>query len=348
MAGSASCEENEETSTTQGQQEEEGEEGIQAYRHISELEAHGIAHSDTTKLGEAGFCTVESIAHASLRKLQEVKGISEGKAQKLRDIAMKLVPCGFQTAAQELQRREEIIMISTGSSALDELLQGGIETGSLTEIFGEFRTGKTQLCHTLCVTCQLPLDQGGGEGKAMYIDTEGCFRPNRLVAIAERYGVSPEGVLDNVVFARAHNSEQQMELLKQAAALMSEDRFVLLIVDSATALFRTDYVGRGELSERQAQLGQFLRQLQRLASEFGLAVVLSNQVVANPDGMSFAKDASKPIGGNIIAHASHTRLKLRKSRGENRICQVYDSPSIPESECTFALGTTGIEDAKDC
>uniref|UniRef100_A0A7S2FVY7 DNA repair and recombination protein RadB n=1 Tax=Octactis speculum TaxID=3111310 RepID=A0A7S2FVY7_9STRA len=239
-------------------------------------------------------------------------------------------------------------MTPRGSSALDELLQGGIETGSLTEIFGEFRTGKTQLCHTLCVTCQLPLDQGGGEGKAMYIDTEGCFRPNRLVAIAERYGVSPEGVLDNVVFARAHNSEQQMELLKQAAALMSEDRFVLLIVDSATALFRTDYVGRGELSERQAQLGQFLRQLQRLASEFGLAVVLSNQVVANPDGMSFAKDASKPIGGNIIAHASHTRLKLRKSRGENRICQVYDSPSIPESECTFALGNTGIEDAKDC
>lgn len=147
-----------------------------------------------------------------------------------------------------------------------------------TQVFGEFRSGKTQLCHTLCVTCQLPLAQGGGEGKAMYIDTEGCFRPNRLVAIAERYGVSADQVLENVVFARAHNSEQQMELLKQAAALMSEDRFVLLVVDSATSHFRTDFSGRGELSERQQHLAQFLRQLTRMASEFGLAVVLTNQV----------------------------------------------------------------------
>mmetsp|Transcript_65484 Transcript_65484/g.147744 ORF Transcript_65484/g.147744 Transcript_65484/m.147744 type:complete len:182 (+) Transcript_65484:120-665(+) len=181
----------------------------------------------------------------------------------------------------------------------------------------------------------------------MYIDTEGCFRPNRLVAIAERYGVNPEQVLENVVFARAHNSEQQMELLKQAAALMSEDRFVLLVVDSATAHFRTDFSGRGELSERQQYLAQFLRQLQRLADDYGLAVVLTNQVVANPDGMSFAKDNTKPIGGNIIAHASHTRLRLKKARGETRICEVYDSPSIAESQCTFALGEQGVEDAKE-
>eukprot|EP00618_Florenciella_parvula_P024345 CAMPEP_0119475812 /NCGR_PEP_ID=MMETSP1344-20130328/6560_1 /TAXON_ID=236787 /ORGANISM="Florenciella parvula, Strain CCMP2471" /LENGTH=399 /DNA_ID=CAMNT_0007509423 /DNA_START=23 /DNA_END=1222 /DNA_ORIENTATION=- len=320
----------------QEQEEEQEEEGESAsYHHISELTAHGIASNDTTKLAEAGYCTVESIAHATIRKLQDVKGISEGKAEKLRALAQRIIPCGFVTAAAEMQRQQDIITITTGSTALDELLQGGIETGSLTEIFGEFRTGKTQLCHTLCVTCQLPTEQGGGEGKAMYIDTEGCFRPKNLVAIANRFGVNEEQVLENVVYARAHNSESQMELLKQASALMSEDRFVLLVVDSATAHFRTDYVGRGELSERQMQLGQFLRQLQRLASEYGLAVILSNQVVANPDGMSFAKDATKPIGGNIIAHASHTRLQLRKGRGENRVCKVYDSPSIPESDATF-------------
>jgi len=329
------------------QQEEEGEGGFASFHHISELEAHGIQHQDCQKLGDAGFCSVESVANATLRKLQEVKGISEQKAQKLKEAANKLIPQGFITAAMELQRRQDIIIISTGASALDELLQGGIETGSLTEVFGEFRCGKTQLCHTLCVTCQLPLDQGGGEGKAMYIDTEGCFRPNRLVSIAERYGVSPEQVLDNVVFARAHNSEQQMELLKQAAALFSEDRFVLLVVDSATSHFRTDYSGRGELSERQQVLGQFLRQLARLASDYGLAVVLTNQVTADPGGMSMAKDSTKPIGGNIIAHASHTRLRLKKGRGENRICEVYDSPSIPESQCTFALGEQGIQDATE-
>lgn len=344
----AAAEEYEQQGEEQGEEEQEEEqEGGSSFHHISELENHGIQHQDCQKLADAGYCTVESISHSTLRKLQEVKGISEQKAQKLKEAANKLVPSGFVTAAMELQRRQDIIMVSTGSSALDELLQGGIETGSLTEIFGEFRSGKTQLCHTLCVTCQLPTDQGGGEGKAMYIDTEGCFRPARLVAIAERFGVSPEQVLENVVFARAHNSEEQMELLKQASALMSEDRFVLLVVDSATSHFRTDYSGRGELSERQQNLAQFLRQLDRLANEYGLAVVLTNQVVANPDSMGFSKETVKPIGGNIIAHASHTRLKLKKSRGENRICEVYDSPSIPESQATFALSEQGIADATE-
>jgi DNA repair protein RAD51 len=203
------------------------------------------------------------------------------------------------------------------------------------------------LCHTLCVTVQRPIDQGGAEGKAIFVDTEGTFRPQNLVKIAERFGMNPEEVLENVICARAHNSEQQLELLQDAAALMSESRFALMIVDSATALYRTDYTGRGELSERQMHLGQFLRQLTRLAEEFGIAVVITNQVVANPDGMSFAKDASKPIGGNIIAHASTTRLKLRKGRGENRVCSVYDSPTLPEAEATFAIGQAGIEDAHE-
>jgi DNA repair protein RAD51 len=169
-------------------------------------------------------------------------------------------------------------------------------------------------------------------------DTEGSFRPSKLQAIAERFGLDPVVALENVAYARAQNSEHQMELLKMAAAIMSQDRYALLVIDSATALFRTDYTGRGELSERQMQLGQFLRQATRLAEEFGVAVLITNQVVANPDGMSFAKDSTKPIGGNIIAHASTTRLRLRKGRGENRICTVYDSPTLPEADCQFALG----------
>lgn len=134
--------------------------------------------------------------------------------------------------------------------------------------------------------------------------------------------MDPSVALENVAYARAHNSEHQMELLKMAAAIMSQDRYALIVVDSATALYRTDYSGRGELSERQMHLAQFLRQLTRLAEEFGVAVFMTNQVVANPDGMSFAKDSTKPIGGNIVAHASTTRLRLRKGRGENRICTV--------------------------
>jgi len=150
---------------------------------------------------------------------------------------------------------KDILTISTGSTELDNLLGGGIETGSLTEIFGEFRTGKTQLCHTLCVNAQKSMELGGAEGKSIYLDTEGTFRPTKLQAIAERFGMNPDEVLDNVICARAHNSEQQMELLSDAAALMSESRYALLVVDSATALYRTDYNGRAELSERQMHLG---------------------------------------------------------------------------------------------
>lgn len=255
---------------------------------------------------------------------------------------------GFVTAKDVHMIRSEVMQICTGSKDLDKLLDGGIETGNITEIFGEFRTGKTQLCLQLCVTCQLPADQGGGEGRALVIDTEGTFRPERCIAIAERYGLRAEDVLDNIVVARAYNSDHQSRLLMEAAQLMASSRYSLVIVDSATNLFRTDYSGRGQLSERQMHLAKFLRGLQRLADEFGVAVVITNQVVATVDsgaGM-FAGPGIKPIGGNIIAHASTTRLYLRKGRGNTRICKIYDSPSLPEGEANFALEEDGIQDAK--
>lgn len=328
---------------------EEGEEEMSStvYQPLEMLTEHGIAANDIQKLQNAGYHTVESIAHATTRRLSDVKGISEAKVAKLKEIVKQLVSMEFKTAADALVDRQSIAMLTTGSVEIDKLLEGGIETGSITEVFGEFRTGKTQLCHTLCVTCQMAINEGGAEGKAIYIDTEGSFRPERLRAIAERFGLDPAVALENVACARAHNSEHQMELLKVAAAIMAQDRYALLVVDSATALFRTDYTGRGELSERQMQMGQFLRQLTRLAEEFGVAVFITNQVVANPDGMSFAKDSTKPIGGNIIAHASTTRLRLRKGRGENRIMSVYDSPSLPESDCQFALSNAGVCDATE-
>nr|7QV8_A Chain A, DNA repair protein RAD51 homolog [Leishmania infantum] len=227
----------------------------------------------------------------------------------------------------------EIIMVTTGSREVDKLLGGGIETGSITELFGEFRTGKTQLCHTLCVTCQLPISQGGAEGMALYIDTEGTFRPERLVAVAARYGLDPEDVLANVACARAFNTDHQQQLLLQASAMMAENRFALIVVDSATALYRTDYSGRNELAARQMHLGKFLRSLHNLAEEYGVAVVVTNQVVAN--------------GGHIMAHASTTRLSLRKGRGEQRIIKVYDSPCLAEAEAIFGIYDDGVGDARD-
>lgn len=173
-----------------------------------QLQINGITSGDIKKLEEAGYHTVESVAFAPKKYLlwvaqcanlriekltpfcvvilfcRTIKGISEGKADKIIAEAAKLVPMGFTTATEFHQKRSEIIQLTTGSRELDKLLGGGIETGSITEVFGEFRTGKTQLCHTLAVTCQLPVSQGGGEGKCLYVDTEGTFRPERLLAVS--------------------------------------------------------------------------------------------------------------------------------------------------------------------
>jgi len=315
---------------------------------VTEFEKHGVSAADVKKLQEAGFFTVESVVYAPRKKVTDIKGISEAKAEKLQMEGFKLVPTGFTTATEMHLKRSQMIQITTGSKELDKLLNGGIETGSITELFGEFRTGKSQLCHTLAVTCQLPIDNGGAEGKCLFIDTEGTFRPERLLAVAERYGLQGNDVLDNVAYARAYNSDHQMTLLTQAAAMMSESRYAVIIVDSATACYRTDYSGRGELSARQMHLAQCLRQLLKLSDEFGVAVVVTNQVVAQVDGASmFNADPKKPIGGNIMAHASTTRLYFRKGRGENRICKIYDSPCLPEGEATFAINADGIGDAKD-
>ncbi|KAI0322672.1 Rad51-domain-containing protein [Amylostereum chailletii] len=275
---------------------------------INKLQEAGIHAQDIKKLSDAGFHTVEAIAYTPKKNLISIKGISEQKAEKILAEAQKIVPLGFQSATEVHARRSELVHITTGSKNLDTLLGGGIETGSITEFFGEFRTGKSQICHTLAVTCQLPVDMGGGEGKCLYIDTEGTFRPVRLLAVAERFGLNGEEVLDNVAYARAYNADHQHQLLTAASALMSESRFCLLIVDSATALFRSDYIGRGELAARQAHLSKFLRNLQRLADEFGIAVVFSNQVMSNPDASAgpYAANEKKPIGVYNLRRAVQT------------------------------------------
>ncbi|EPY27626.1 DNA repair protein RAD51 [Angomonas deanei] len=195
----------------------------------------------------------------------------------------------------------------------------------------------------------MPISQGGAEGMALYIDSEGTFRPERLMAVAERYKLDPQDVLANVACARAFNTDHQTDLLQQAAAMMAENRFSLIVVDSATALYRTDYSGRNELAARQMHLGKFLRSLHNLAEEYGVAVVVTNQVVANVDGSAalYQADSKKPIGGHIMAHASTTRLSLRKGRGEQRILKVYDSPCLPEGEAIFGIYEDGVGDARD-
>ncbi|KAH7725138.1 hypothetical protein AAVH_07417 [Aphelenchoides avenae] len=200
----------------------------------------------------------------------------------------------------------------------------------------------------LAVTCQMSVDMGGAEGKCLWVDTEGTFRPERLVSIAQRFNLCPQGVLDKVTYARCHDTDHQTELLHHAAQMMAESRYALVIVDSAVSLYRTDFLGPEELAARQVHLANFLRVLKGLADQFDVAIVITNQVVTQMDGgPSTFTDAKKPMGDKITAHSSHTRLYLRKGKRENRKCKIYYSPSLPEGECAFSITSNGIEDAKD-
>ena len=315
---------------------------------IDKLQDLGINMADINKLKTSGYCTVSSILMATKKELIQIKGITEQKIEKIQEAAVKIEKGGFSNGYEILLKRKSILKINTGSKKLNELLGGGVESMSITEVFGEFRSGKTQLCHTLAVTAQMPRNEGGGGGKVIFIDAEGTFRPEKIVKIAERYNLDPEEVLNNIIYARAYTTEYQANLLTLAAAKMMEDVYSLMIIDSIMALFRVDFSGRGELSDRQRMLGKTLSKLMKLAEQFNVAVLLTNHVMADPGAtMTFTADPKKPIGGHVLAHASTTRLYLRKGKGEERVCKIYDAPDLPESETTFRLTEAGIADPNE-
>ncbi|KAI8372750.1 Rad51-domain-containing protein [Radiomyces spectabilis] len=259
-------------------------------------QSQGIGMADINKLKSAGICTIRGIQMTTKKNLLRIKGLSETKVDKIKDAASKTQKCGFMTGTEVAKQREKVVKISTGSKQFDALLG----------VFGEYRTGKTQLAHTLCVQVQLPFQKGGANSKAAFIDTEGTFRPDRIRAIAERFGVDPDEALDNVIVARAWNSDHQMDLITETAARFAEEKGIyrLLIVDSIISLFRCDYAGRGELAERQQKLNQMLNRLSKVSEEYNVAILLTNQVSSDPGGgMVFVSDPKKPVGGHILAHA---------------------------------------------
>ncbi|XP_064179935.1 meiotic recombination protein DMC1/LIM15 homolog isoform X2 [Anguilla rostrata] len=193
------------------------------FQDIDLLQKHGINMADIKKLKSIGICTVKGIQMTTRRALCNVKGLSEAKVDKIKEAAGKLLSNGFLTAFEYSERRKQVFHITTGSLEFDKLIGGGIESMAITEAFGEFRTGKTQLSHTLCVTAQLPGEDGYTGGKVIFIDTENTFRPDRLKDIADRFSVDQEAVLDNVLYARAYTSEHQMELLDFVAAKFHEE-----------------------------------------------------------------------------------------------------------------------------
>ena len=303
----------------------------------------GVGDATLKKLIKAGFTSLESIAFTPPSIIQEDSGLGEKTTATLVKASMKILNIGFKSAQDLWEHRKNISRISTGSQELDNLFAGGIETGCVIEFFGEFRTGKTQIMHQLCVNVQLPREKGGLEGTALYIDTEGTFRPERIIQMAEALDLDYDKVLKNIIFGRAYNSDHQILLVKEAASIIKEKNIKLIIVDSIIGHFRSEYIGRGTLATRQQTINQHLHDLLRLCDIYPeLAVVVSNQVQAKPD--VFYGNPIKAAGGNIIAHGSTMRIYLRKGKGEQRVAKMIDAPHLPEGEAVFSITGNGISD----
>ncbi len=303
----------------------------------------GVGEATLKKLIKAGFSSLESIAYTPPKIIQNESGLGDKTTAKLVKASMSQLKIGFKSAEDVWAYRKNISRITTGSQELDDLFGGGIETGCVVEFFGEFRTGKTQIAHQLCVNVQLPTEDGGLNGNALYIDTEGTFRPERIIQMSEGLDLDHKKILKSIVFGRAYNSDHQILLIKEAANLIKEKNIKLIIVDSLIGHFRSEYVGRGTLATRQQTINTHLHDLLRLTDIFPeLCVIVTNQVQSKPD--VFYGNPTVAAGGNIVAHGSTIRVYLRKGKGEQRVAKMIDAPHLPEGEAVFSITENGIGD----
>jgi DNA repair protein RadA len=316
------------------------EEKPRKYEFIEDIP--GVGPATAEKLKEMGFHTVESLATATIKELTTA-GVGEKQAAKVVAEARDSLALSFIRADELIKMRQNVRRLSTGSKQLDELLGGGLETQTITEFYGEYGVGKSILCHQLAVNVQLPEEKGGLNGAALYIDTENTFRPEWIVRMANSLGLDPAQTAKNIIYSEAFNSDHQILLLEKADKIIQDNKVKLIIVDSLTAHFRSEYLGREMLAERQQKLNSHLHRLVRLSRAFNACAVVTNQVMSRPD--QFFAMAVEAVGGHIVSHTSHTRIFLRRTAsGPVRICRLISSPYLPEGERIFKITEEGVKD----
>ncbi|MEK6951069.1 MAG: DNA repair and recombination protein RadA [Nanoarchaeota archaeon] len=305
---------------------------------ISDLPGVGAATAE--KLEQAGYKDLLSVAVATIGELVEIAGVTETIARKMINAARDSMKMGFETGIEVLKRRGAVFKISTSSQNFDTMMAGGFETGSITECFGEFGCGKTQIGHILCINA-LKEDP---EAYAVYIDTENTFRPERIQQLAIAANMDPEDLLNRIMVARAYNSDHQMLLTEKVESLISEQgrKIRLIVVDSLTSHFRAEFIGRGTLAERQQKLNRHMHALSKIAGTQNICVYVTNQVMAKPD--QFFGDPTTAIGGHVVGHASTFRIYLRKGKKGTRVARLLDAPNLPDAETVFELTEGGLRD----
>jgi DNA repair protein RadA len=304
----------------------------------------GVGPAAAAKLEAAGILDLMSLAVSSPATISDAAGVSPAVARKAIQAARNMLDLGFSDGVEFAKKRANINHITTGSKNLDELLGGkGVESRAITEAFGAYGSGKTQLGLSLAVNVQLPEEKGGCGGKAVFIDTEGTFRPERIRQFAEGIGADSEKVLRNILVARAFNSDHQMLLLDKISEMIKNGEPIkLMIIDSLTAHFRAEYSGRGQLADRQQKLNRYMHDLMKLAETYNIAVYVTNQVMANPAQMF--GDPTTAIGGNIVGHASTFRIYLRRGKQGSRVAKLIDSPNLPDNEAVYFVTTDCLKD----
>lgn len=295
---------------------------------------------------ENGITTAEALAMSGFKSITAMEGLGEATSKKLIWNARSALGMSNFKAISEFQENHEYI--NTGSLNFNAILGGGLETGFITEVFGPFKSGKTNLAHTLCVTTQLPKGKGGLSGAVIYIDTENTFSKEKIKRITRRFGLKPENVLPHIFHARIYSSDHQAQMILEAEKLVKEKNVRLIILDSLMALLRAEYIGIGMLPQRQATLNQMIHALSRIAESYNIAILVTNQVAQQMKGMFSGIDA---IGGNIVAHGCQIRVMFKtKGFAANssleRKAIIVDAPDLPPEECQFYITPAGISDTE--
>ena len=300
----------------------------------------GIGDKTYSKLIEYGFGTLMSIAVSTPTEIASITGLSEVRARKIIAEARASIDLGLAKAIDYSKTKEKVIRIGTGCEVFDNMLGGGFESGSITEIYARWGSGKTQLSHLMAVRALL-LDK---KAKTIYIDTENTWRPDRVKDFATANGLEVNDVLNRIMIGRALNSDHQLLLIDEVKHIVQKDNnYVLLVVDSLTSHFRSEFSGRGELALRQQKLNKHMHQLLKLADIYNMVVIVTNQVQSDPG--TFYGNPEKPIGGNIVGHGSTNRIYMRPGKKDTIFAKLVDSPNLPQNECNFIITKNGFENA---
>lgn len=308
------------------------------------IDLPGVGAGTVSKLEDAGITDMIGVAVLTPKQLNDKTGISEAVGRKVIQAAYGFTDMDFKAGLQYEKKQSDKFTITTGSNNIDALLGGGgIKSKVITECYAGFGGGKSQIGMMLATTVQLPKERGGMDGKAVYIDSEGSYSQARVRQFAEGLNLDQDKAVDNIFVARAINSNHQMLLLEKVDEMIRKGEPIkLMVIDSLMVHFRSEFLGRAQLSERQMKLTKYLSDIVKLAEKHNIAVYITNQIMIDPAQMF--GDPTKPIGGSFLGHTSKYRMYIRKGKQGTRVCKLVDSPDLPDDETIFMIEQNGFSD----